>query len=58
MTTVTAPHLISHGTREAVGILYSLPLALPVVSFGLRSGSSGGDNRETDLELPFVRAVH
>jgi|GEM_PF-3741394 len=57
-TTVTVAHLISHGTREAVDTLYSLPIALLVVSFGLRGGSSGCDYRETDLELRFVRAVH
>ena len=57
-TTVTVAHLISHGTRGAVDILHSLPVALLVVSFGLRGGSSGGDYCETDLELRFVRAVH
>ena len=51
-------HLISHGTREAIDVLYSLPGAALVVSFGVRGGSSGGDYRETDLELRFVRAVH
>ena len=56
--TVNADHLIPQGTREAVEVLYSLPIALLVVSFGVRSGSSGGDYRETDLELQFVRAVH
>jgi hypothetical protein len=56
--TVTVDRLISYGTREAVDVLYSLPAALLVVSFGVRGGSSGGDCRETDLELRFVRAAH
>jgi hypothetical protein len=56
--TVTVAHLISHGTRGAVDVLHSLPVALLVVSFGLGSGSNRGDYRETDLELRFVRAVH
>jgi hypothetical protein len=57
-TTLTVAHISANGTREAVDILYSLPVALLAVSFGVRGGLSGGAYRETDLELRFVRAVH
>ena len=55
---MTVAHIFANGTREAVDIPYSLPVALLAVSFRLRGGLSGGDYRESDLELRFVRAVH
>jgi hypothetical protein len=51
-------HIFANGTREAVDILYSLPAALLIVSFGMRGGLSGGDYRESDLELRLIRVVH
>ena len=54
----TAAHAFANATGEAVDFLYSLPVALLAVSFRLRGGLSGGDYRESDLELRFVRAVH
>jgi hypothetical protein len=58
LTTVTVAHIFANGTREAVDILYSLPAALLIVSFGMRGGLSGGDYRESDLELRLIRVVH
>jgi hypothetical protein len=39
--TVTVAHIFANGTGEAVDILYSLPVALLAVSFGLRGGLIG-----------------
>jgi hypothetical protein len=38
---VTVGQIFANGTGEAVDILYSLPVALLAVSFGLRGGSIG-----------------
>jgi glucose-6-phosphate-specific signal transduction histidine kinase len=38
---VTVAHIFANGTGEAVDVLYSLPVALLAVSFGLRGGVTG-----------------